>query len=605
MRWLATSFAKGIDMHHPSVWSLYASVALLAWISHGCSDGTVDAGQSCVDRDQDTYGESCAAGPDCDDALVGVHPGVTEVCGDGVDQDCSGSDAACPSGTNTTATRVVGTTTFVWTYSCNEGDCSQGTFLGGDIWIAPKVPGEVTSLVSVTTSGIAGGMELNPTSPSQQGFLWCPYHSRSYSAVLNLSSSLPIVVTANSSIVKATQKTTGCQPATSNCCIDTYDVLTVLPTPPSNNGALAFRPGMAGTNKRIFYLADFDFSLIPSDSRVNASGIAADFSATAKRWFTPYVDHYMWKLGDPARSFAPTGIPDYGADQGAIYLNDLIRAMGTESLASKQEALEGLLQRGIDLYTSYRAGIQWPAGAGQQEGRKPAVAFFAALVSDAAIKAEVQALHDNNGNYFHEDGQININTSTGNVPVWGDYCTEEVYWSTVFYAQSFDGGSGVQIGSGDNVRTCRDPYGWIDGPGGLPGTEYMACCSTGEFISYQLAQSLMPAYCTAANDPQLSTYTRRVLTTGVHTQPDGCAPPDPREPTNCAPYAAGAPNCQYYKITWGPDPANPGDCIRNASGQTGRFPLRNGYIMPDIYYESPISKTMRQQNGVTILNACN
>ena len=362
---------------------------------------------------------------------------------------------------------------------------------------------------------------------------------------------------------------------------------------------------MAGTSKRIFQLADFDLSLLPSDSRVNATGAQADFATVEARWFTPYVDHYMWTLGDAGRSFAPTGIPDYGANQGATYLNDLISVMGTESLASKQGAVEGLLQRGIDLYASYEAGIRWHSGAGQQAGRKPAVAFFATLVTDTAIKAEIKALPDNNGNDFQEDGQIKINTATGNLPLWGDTCAEDTYWSNIFYAQHFDGGSGVEIGSGDNTRTCGDPYGRIDGPGGLPGTYYMACCSTGEFISYQLAQSLMPAYCSVANDPQLSTYTRRVLTSGVHTQPDVCAPPDTREPATCAPYKAGAPNCQYYHVTWGPDPAHPGDCIRNGTGQTGRFTSRNGFLMPNIYYESTISIKMRQQNGVAILNACN
>ena len=511
----------------------------------------------------------------------------------------SGCSPGSPSSTDTRQT------TIGWSYTCNGGACNEGTFLGGDKWIAPKNPGDEIRLISVTTSGIDAGLEINPTNPSKQGFLSCPYLSSSYSAALDFSSKLPMTVTPNSSIVKASQKATGCQPNGSNCCIDKYEVLTVLATPPPNNGATSFRPGMAGTSKRIFQLADFDFSLLPSDSRVNAAGVKADFSSVEKRWFTPYVDHYMWKLGDAGRSFAPTGIPDYGATQGATYLSDLIRAMGTESLASKQGALEGLLQRGIDLYAAYEAGIRWPAGAGQQAGRKPPVAFFAALVKDAAIKAEVQALPDNNGNDFHEDGQVQINTATGNLPVWGDSCTEDVYWSNIFYAQNFDGGSGVQIGSGDNTRTCGDPYRRIDGPGGLPGTFYMACCSTGEFISYQLAQSLMPAYCTAAHDPQLSTYTRRVLTAGVHTQPDACAPPDIREPATCAPYAAGHPNCQYYHVTWGPDPANPGDCIRNGTGQTGRFTSRNGYLMPSIYNESPISTLMRQQNGVAILNACN
>lgn len=525
---------------------------------------------------------------------------MTVSCGGG------GSTAvtATPSTTTSTvATRTIGTSTYTWQFSCGGGQCLQGRFIGGDIWIAPKVPGEQVKMLGVATNGVGGGVESNPSSATRQGFLSC--YVSSYDPVLDLSTRLPLSVEPNTSVVKATSRTSNCQPASSTCCIDTYDVVTVLPVPPANSETTAFRPGMAGTDKRIFRTSDFDFTQLPADQRVNNSGVAADFSGTTGRWFTPFVDHYMWKLGDGGRSFAPKGIPDYGADQGAVYLSDLIRAMGTEPLATKQMAINAMLQRGIDLYASYKSGIQWPSGAGQQAGRKPAVAFFGAMVTDNAIKAEIRALSDNDGNVFHEDGQIRVKATGGNVPVWGDPCEERIYWSNVFYAQMFAGGTGVQIGSGDNTRTCGDPYGWIDGPGGMPGTFYMACCSTGEFIGYQLAQSLMPAYCSAANDPHLSVYTRRVLTSGVHTQPDVCAPPDPREPAACAPFAAGAPGCLFYKSTWGPDPANPGDCIRNGPGQNGRFPSRHGFMMPDIFREPFISKKMRDQNGLAILNSCN
>ena len=46
-----------------------------------------DAG--CTDRDRDTYGVGCAAGPDCDDDNAARNPGAAEIC-DGVDNNCNG-----------------------------------------------------------------------------------------------------------------------------------------------------------------------------------------------------------------------------------------------------------------------------------------------------------------------------------------------------------------------------------------------------------------------------------------------------------------------------------------------------------------------------------
>jgi len=62
-----------------------------------CLDGTCRStripgcGTTCPDRDGDGHGwQFCAGGDDCDDTNPAVHPGATELCDDGLDNDCDG-----------------------------------------------------------------------------------------------------------------------------------------------------------------------------------------------------------------------------------------------------------------------------------------------------------------------------------------------------------------------------------------------------------------------------------------------------------------------------------------------------------------------------------
>ncbi len=51
----------------------------------------------CIDLDYDGYGEgSGCLGPDCDDNNCHIHPWVSEICGDNIDQNCDGDDMICP-----------------------------------------------------------------------------------------------------------------------------------------------------------------------------------------------------------------------------------------------------------------------------------------------------------------------------------------------------------------------------------------------------------------------------------------------------------------------------------------------------------------------------
>jgi hypothetical protein len=48
------------------------------------------------DADHDGYVTAALGGPDCNDGNPAIHPGVTDVPHDGIDQDCSGKDAPYP-----------------------------------------------------------------------------------------------------------------------------------------------------------------------------------------------------------------------------------------------------------------------------------------------------------------------------------------------------------------------------------------------------------------------------------------------------------------------------------------------------------------------------
>ena len=65
-----------------------------------------------IDNDGDGYTENQG---DCNDTKSSIHPGATEICGDGVDQDCSGADLTCPENIDNDKDG----------YTENQGDCND------------------------------------------------------------------------------------------------------------------------------------------------------------------------------------------------------------------------------------------------------------------------------------------------------------------------------------------------------------------------------------------------------------------------------------------------------------------------------------------------
>lgn len=66
-------------------------------VDEDCDGSDEPCATDCVDEDGDGYGDgSDCEGPDCDDTDADINPGARDDCGDGVDQDCDGADAECP-----------------------------------------------------------------------------------------------------------------------------------------------------------------------------------------------------------------------------------------------------------------------------------------------------------------------------------------------------------------------------------------------------------------------------------------------------------------------------------------------------------------------------
>ena len=84
----------------------------------------------------DVDGDGWSPPADCDDGHPGVHPGAAEVCGNGVDEDCSGSDLACTPGGDATFEFVPAAPATGATVTCRVTDDDPH----GNVGLAPTGP---------------------------------------------------------------------------------------------------------------------------------------------------------------------------------------------------------------------------------------------------------------------------------------------------------------------------------------------------------------------------------------------------------------------------------------------------------------------------------
>ena len=386
-------------------------------------------------------------------------------------------------------------------------------------------------------SFIRNGWEVNPIPRGSQGF-----DSRAGGPNAALVPSLPYHARPGETLVNSISG--GTESDSGFAKLKMAAALTVLAAAPKGGGADYFRPPYVGTDKPLIPVSSLQTYLLPSLAPVTPM---PTLEAMTQR-FTPLQMDHMDGLG--GRNLHPyDSMPNYGADMGLGIIEGASRLMMSDPISSKKPLIVAFTQYGIDLLHVLKNGGMWTSGGGHRPGMKLPVTFAATLLNNPEYKALVQ-----NASFFHED--LGVQRGKNGSALYGFYQTtnftsaETLYWNVVM-----DYNSGF--------RSHPDPYGLVDG-GHAPGTSYQGCCTSNIWKGEALALHLLPEMKSIWSNPMFFDYVDRWVEIGAWSQPDVCAPFDG--------------NKANYKITFGPDPARPGDCIRDTdpSDGVGRFPNLHG-----------------------------
>ncbi|PKN49801.1 MAG: hypothetical protein CVU63_01135, partial [Deltaproteobacteria bacterium HGW-Deltaproteobacteria-20] len=458
-------------------------------------------------------------------------------------------------------------------------------------------------LTEVSSNGSDLGVDADLGDDEVAGVLDGDNAYGNYDPAQDISTQLPYTVAGASSLVAARKKDEerdgGCGTAAIvGACIDVYNIVSVLDTVPRNAGKNCIRPPIVEGVPKVPKCLDTDFVLerLPASPHLEAT--SDGLASTAATW--RHAVEFFSNISEGGRAFRVEGLTDdYASGNAAAFYGSVARVFSDDqSLEAKRAALGSLLAYGQDYYVAFvdPAGPQnhIPAGAGQSSGHAASAYFYTTLLVDPlpASRLAEMALTPDADSRPQELKQVQ-QRGGGTEPVWGDNMGSDVanaarYWAGVFGRQCYDGAAGP-CDPNEGKKTVRDPYGYIDGPETHPCAAYFGV-TKGPYQAFAAVQWTMPEFCDVVNYDPFIRYVDRIFEQGCWTQPDPCAPPDPREDlASCTPWEAQTSDpsewlsksgCEYYTVTWGPDPTDLSRCIPNNTGgntgQNGRFPEYHG-----------------------------
>jgi hypothetical protein len=501
---------------------------------------------------------------------------------------------------------------FMWRFTSANGQPPQsGTFACGSRWVAPAA-GD-TAVVLVSLSGKPGQNDLLSCDADpvieRTGLLNGSRNYGNYNAQENLLPKLPQTFSPAPgscvSLVAAMQRNesetspAGCA-AIKGEAVDAYCVVTVLREAPKNGGSDAIRPNITGATKEFLTWDDFDLGRIPKhaflEGRTDDAWLGVQirwrnsceiFGLQAEQ-DTPKWGRMFMKFSEGGRAYRSSLlIDDYASGMARVYNGDLLAMFAdAEMTSARKAALAAMLAFGLDLYHArYDIGTTarkcWSSGAGQSLGAFLPPVFAAALLRDESKADRLRrAAIDNHGSDPGEIGPHElrqIHRGRTGVLLWGDGQpishkdnklgeSDWRYWSELVGCKCYDGYAGTgKPNSAQGQKTAADPYGYIDGPAGQPGSNYMSV-TIGGFRGFAAAMILMPAIRSVVNSDAPIEYIDRLTRHGLWTLPDPVALP-PKEEQDTAKVWWEAKDAPGWGKTWGPVPEDVNRAIENGKGR--------------------------------------
>lgn len=286
-----------------------------------------------------------------------------------------------------------------WTFS---QDRTVGQYANGDWWVVGPVTISSISPASSTdaTGWTKNGTVINPppTPLNQgQGFDSSVTFGTWYNDGLNVApakTGIPLAAPAGSSVVSAislSSKSTVIAESRFNI----QAILTVVAAAPP---AGAFRPPPTGTDKTHYW----------NKSSLNY-GILQSLTPPAATLPLATVEGYFgqsWVAiaeGDAVQAMSPKQMPNYGRDAARLISHGMLSLHLNYTNAQKEKLYIQMVQYGIDIYGSLKAGMNFRGAGGLNNGRKAPVVLAGLALNDANIK---EWSDRNRHNVFGEDKQM-------------------------------------------------------------------------------------------------------------------------------------------------------------------------------------------------------